>query len=244
MIVPDLNCDLGEHEPLDMTTQLMMLIDSANIACGGHAGNLESMQRCIALCMEHGVHIGAHPGVNAHGGRGEVTISASELFDLLDAQVLPFAKMVNSAGGRLHHIKLHGSLYHATDQDPQLAAAFGDWCADRLPGVCMYARSGGGTEVMAKARGLTCWSECFLDRAYESDGTLRSRNLNGAVFHDLEQLRDRLNLWQHKGIILAVDGSALSLACDTFCLHSDSPHALDFAQTARQFVLDGQRGEL
>lgn len=235
---PDLNCDLGEHEAITTTAALMECISSANIACGGHAGTRESMRQCIELAMRSGVHIGAHPGLAAEGGRGDRSPTAAELRQLLEDQVLPFREMVESHGGTLHHIKLHGTLYHATDQDPALAAAYLDWCAAHLSGTVIYCRSGAPTARRAKQKELPHFHECFLDRAYEADGSLRARQHSDAVFQQLPDLQERLQLWRDHGVLRAHSGELLPLACDTFCLHSDSPQAQDFARFAKEFFLN------
>jgi UPF0271 protein len=232
---PDLNCDLGEHEAITTTAALMECIGSANIACGGHAGTTESMHRCIDLALRCGVKIGAHPGLMTDGGRGQRFPSASELRHLLEEQVLPFQEMVRSHGATLHHIKLHGTLYHATDQVPELAEVYLQWCTEHMGESYIYCRSGAATSQLAASKALPCRNECFLDRAYEADGSLRARHHADAVFHELADLQHRLELWRDQQVLQAHSGEHLSLACDTFCLHSDSPQALTFARFAKQF---------
>lgn len=232
---PDLNCDLGEHESRETRAALMEWIDSANIACGGHAGNLESMKHSIGLALEHEVRIGSHPGLCEDGGRGAVFPSPAALIDLLEKQVLPFAQTVCDSGGRLHHIKLHGTLYHATDQIPELAEVFVDWCSRHLPRVCIYARSGGATIQLAHKKQIPYRHECFLDRAYEADGNLRARIHADAMIGNLTELQLRLERWHASGVIESHDGVILRLPCQTFCLHSDGPDAVAFATCASRF---------
>ena len=232
---PDINCDLGEHESPATRAALMEWIDSANIACGGHAGNLESMKHSIELALKHDVRIGAHPGLCAEGGRGAAFPAAEELVDLLEKQVLPFERLARDIGGSLHHIKLHGTLYHATDRVPELAGVFLDWCGRHLPGVRIYARSDGATTHLAHQKQLPCWHECFLDRAYESDGSLRARTFANAMIDDTSELSMRLERWHSGGVLESHDGVILRLPCQTFCLHSDGPNALEFAKITRHF---------
>lgn len=236
MKIPDLNCDLGEHESVATRAALMRVIDSANIACGGHAGNRATMDHAIGLALESGVRIGAHPGLSADGGRGGNVPTCDELKRLLDDQVPPFAALVESAKGRLHHIKLHGTLYHATDQVSALARVYLDWCLHNFPGIRIYARSGGLTARMAEHAGIPCWRECFLDRAYEADGSLRPRQHANAVFQNQSELEQRLNHWMKHGEVLSHDGAVIPLDCETFCIHSDSPRAVEFAECAREIL--------
>ncbi len=232
---PDINCDLGEQESPEIRAALMKWIDSANIACGGHAGTISTIKHSITLAMEHDVHIGAHPGICADGGRGLTFPTPTELVDLLDQQIPPFLQMTNDCGGKLHHIKLHGTLYHATDQIPELAEVFLDWCNRHLTGVRIYARSGGGTAHLAQKKQIPCWDECFLDRAYESDGRLRERRLADAMIDDIAALEMRLNRWHSSRVMESHDGVILPLSCRTFCIHSDGPNALRFAEFTRCF---------
>lgn len=239
MMIPDLNCDLGEHESAVSRKALMGWIDSANIACGGHAGNRDTMKESISLALEHQVRIGAHPGLADDGGRGKRFPGADELIQLLDAQVLPFVELVTSKGASLHHIKLHGTLYHATDQMPVLAEAYLEWCARHIPQALIYARSGGSTANLASERGITCWRECFLDRAYESDGSLRPRHHRDALLQDLSELQQRLSHWMTHQTLVSHDDTELLLACETFCLHGDGLQSLQFAQCTREWFSRG-----
>ena len=117
---PDLNADLGEHEPPERTAALMRHVTSANIACGGHAGTPETMRRAVGLARAHGVRIGAHPGLAADFGRGGALPDEAAFSDLLRRQTSALREVT---GGALHHVKLHGSLYHATEQQPRLREA-------------------------------------------------------------------------------------------------------------------------
>jgi len=120
----DLNCDLGEGEALSKTRALMRLVTSVNVACGGHAGNARTMDTCVRLAKTQKIRLGAHPGLKTEFGRGLAEIALQELELLLLQQVGALEKIAGTAGMKLHHVKLHGSLYHATDTDPHLARAY------------------------------------------------------------------------------------------------------------------------
>src|SRR5215468_701897 len=141
----DINCDLGEGEPLTRTRALMRWITSANVACGGHAGDVRSMRDCARLCHQHGVRLGAHPGWSAGGdfGRGEVRLSADELELLLLQQVGALQRIAGEEGARLHHVKLHGALYHAAEADPSLARCYVQAIRQWWPNCRIYARPDG-----------------------------------------------------------------------------------------------------
>lgn len=234
----DLNSDLGEGEPAVHTAALMAGIDSANIACGGHAGSVDTMSRCLDLAAHHGVHAGAHPGVPGTGGFGRVAgarLSPGDLRALLHDQVGPLMALAAARlpGRELHHIKLHGALYHATDADPDLADAYLDEVARSWPGLRFYARAGGTVAREAEARGLPVWGEAFLDRGYAADGTLVPRNRPGALLTTVEEVRARLADLREREGCRAIDGRWIPLRARTFCLHGDTPRALDFLAAIR-----------
>src|SRR5256885_15204701 len=117
----DLNCDLGEGESVAKTRALMRSITSANVACGGHAGDVRSMETSVRLARQYGVRLGAHPGLPSQFGRGIVKLSPAQLELLLLHQIGALERIARFHHVKLHHIKLHGSLYHAADADPALA---------------------------------------------------------------------------------------------------------------------------
>jgi len=202
----DINCDLGEGESLEVTEALMRHITSANIGSN-------NTQECIALAKRYEVHIGAHPRHPI--GRGEVQVSPDEFEMLLLKQVREF--------GELHHIKLHGALYHVTDQSPGLADKYVTIVEREWPGVIIYARCGGLVERLAKDH-VPMWGEAFADRRYRADGTLVPRsepdalitNVQAAVTHAEELVR--------------------RLKPQTLCVHSDTPNAPEIAEALKRMV--------
>jgi 5-oxoprolinase (ATP-hydrolysing) subunit A len=224
----DLNCDLGEGEPLVRTRALMRWITSANVACGGHAGDARSMRACVRLAKQAGVKLGAHPGTwsRADRGRASVRISAAELELLLLQQVSALEKIAAGERVRLNHIKLHGALYHAVEADSGLARAYVHCAAQHWPQVKIYALAGGRVVSEAKRSGLPCLAEGFADRAYRADGWLVPRTEPGAVLSNVSESVLRIgDLLAGKGIT-ARGGRRLALRIETVCVHSDSPTAL------------------
>ena len=122
----DLNSDLGEGEPIARTRALMRWITSANVACGGHAGDAKSMQRCVRLAKQCGVRLGAHPGPWSRGdfGRSAIQITPEEFELLLLQQVGALERVARANGARLHHIKLHGALYHASEAQTEIGECY------------------------------------------------------------------------------------------------------------------------
>jgi UPF0271 protein len=157
----DLNCDLGEGEPAARTRALMRWITSANIACGGHAGDAETMIDCLRLCAKHGVRAGAHPGFPNRGtmGRGEISITPAELRTLLLHQVGGLATLALAGNTPLTHIKLHGTLYHASDHSTALARAYLETVRAYWPELTIYARAGGMVAGLARRLRMPVWPE-------------------------------------------------------------------------------------
>jgi UPF0271 protein len=231
----DLNCDLAEGEPCERTAALMAFVTSANIACGGHAGGVASMRHAIRLALRLGVNLGAHPGLPGNFGREPVAgLSPADFLTLLQSQVHPFQDLVQAEGGRLHHIKLHGALYHATEQSPVLREAYLAFITRSCPTAIVFAQAAGPTVAAARTAGLTAWDEGFADRGYLPDGSLVPRGQPDALVSDPEAVARRVTSFALGQPITSVDGSPLSLPVHTLCLHGDSPESLSLLQAARQ----------
>src|SRR6187200_2277490 len=164
----DLNCDLGEGCGHD--AELMPLITSANIACGAHAGDLETMIETVELAAKHRVMVGAHPGYFdlQNFGRTERAISPAEAARLVLMQI---EQLFEVAGSRLRHIKLHGALYNQVSRDALLAEAVVSDLARLWPDLILYAQAGSQFARAASARGLRIAAEAFADRTYQGNRT-------------------------------------------------------------------------
>jgi UPF0271 protein len=221
----DLNCDLGEGEAPQRTRALMRAVTSVNVACGGHAGDVSTMARCVRLAAEFRLRLGAHPGPTDRAGFGRHTasLSADDLELLLLQQVSALEHIARTAGVSLHHIKLHGALYHATEQSGILARRYLDVVKQYWPKVVVYALAGG--RVAALARRVTVWEEAFLDRRYRADGTLVPRGQPGAVLSSVRDMLEQADRLIRRGEVITETGSCLQLKARTFCLHSDTPQA-------------------
>lgn len=236
----DLNCDLGEGEPIARTRALMRCITSANIACGGHAGDLASIKTCIRLAQQFGVNIGAHPGPLGQGsfGRGPLEVSGDELELWLLQQVSVVERLVSEAGARLHHIKLHGALYHATESSERLARQYLAVARRSWPGVILFVRAGGTVARLARRAGVRAWEEVFADRAYCNDGSLVPRGESGAMLGGLSEISRRLESLRDGGGIETVSGRRVNLRSQTVCVHSDTPGAVKIARLASAALCD------
>lgn len=234
----DLNCDLGEGGSHD--AEIMPLVSSVNIACGGHAGDEETMAATVALARKHGVVIGAHPGHadREHFGRRERPITAEQAAALVVDQVAALAAV---AGEPPRHVKLHGGLYHQVGRDAALAAAVVDALAVRWPRVLIVAFAGSPLVTVARDRGLAVAEEAFIDRAYSADGTLVPRSQPGAVITDATAAAARAVRLAREGLVEAIDGTVLTIHADTLCIHGDGPDAVVIARAVRAaFNADGR----
>lgn len=235
----DLNCDMGEsfgRYTLGTDAELMPYITSANIACGLHASDPLVMDRTVRLAREHGVGIGAHPGFpDLQGfGRRTMQLSLEEAEAFILYQVGALAGFVRAAGAELVHVKPHGALYNQAAKDRPLAEAI-------ARGVARFSRSlilaGLANSLLVEAgleAGLPVAREAFADRAYEDDGSLRSRQLPGAVLHDPAQAAAQAVRIAREGLVVAHSGQEVSVQAETLCVHGDTPTALTIAQTIRQ----------
>ncbi len=227
----DLNCDLGEGAGHD--AELMPLISSANIACGAHAGNLETMIETIELAAKRKVAVGAHPGFFdlENFGRVERAITGEEASRLVLMQVEQFYEV---AGPALRHVKLHGALYNQVSRSAQLAEAVVADLARLWPDLLLFALAGSVLAEVATSRGLRVAQEVFADRTYQPDGTLTPRSQPNALIADEAVAVAQARRLVEEGVVRAVDGTDVRVTADTICLHGDGPHAVAFAKRLRE----------
>ena len=230
IITIDLNCDLGEGGGHDAA--IMPLVTSVNIACGAHAGDDRTMRETVALAVRHGVAIGAHPGHDdrVHFGRRELPLEPAAAAALVARQV---AALVALAGDAVHHVKLHGALYHQVGRDAALAAAVAARLAAEWPRLVVVAAAGSVLAAVAREHGLTVAEEAFLDRRYADAGTLLPRSLAGAMIDDPAWAAAQAVGIVRDGRIATAAGGSLAIRADTLCVHGDGPDPVACLQAAR-----------
>jgi UPF0271 protein len=208
------NCDLGEGIGNDAA--LMPYIDEANIACGFHAGGAFTMRETVALCMRHGVKMGAHPSYldRENFGRKEIELSPEEIYLLVKKQIEILNQIVKTAGGTLNHVKPHGALYNTSAKNPEVAKAIAKAVKDVDAGLVLFGLKGSLSIEVAHEMGLKTADEAFADRSYESDGSLTPRSQPGACFTEIQDVLDQVQ----------------KIKADTWCIHGDGPQALEFAK--------------
>ena len=229
----DLNADVGEGYGQDAA--LMPLISSANIACGGHIGDADSMREAVALAIEHGVAIGAHPSFpdREHFGRQEMHLGARELHECIVEQIEALASVAAAAGARLRHVKPHGALYNMAARDAELAATIADAIRSVDPTLMVFGLAGSALVKAVDQIGLRGVGEAFADRAYRPDGSLLPRDQPGSVLHDEALVTARAVGMVRDGSVLAVDNRRIAIQADTICLHGDTSGADVMARRIR-----------
>ncbi|EFO81366.1 LamB/YcsF family protein [Oscillochloris trichoides DG-6] len=234
----DLNCDCGESFgpwPMGDDAAILAHVTSANVACGGHAGDPSTMRRTVRLCKALGVAVGAHPGYpDLQGfGRRSMAIPPHEIEDLMLAQIGALAAIVQAEGVRLRHVKPHGALYNDAAHNPALAAAIARAVVSFNPDLVLVGLAGSVLLDAGQEVGLRVVGEGFADRTYEADGRLRQRQLAGALIDDPEQsLRQVLQIALH-GQVQSHTGSTFMIQAGTICLHGDAPAAAQRAAIIR-----------
>lgn len=229
----DFNCDLGEGCGDDAA--IVPLVSSASIACGGHAGDEASMRATVALCLRHGVAIGAHPSFvdREHFGRRELGLGAGAIHVLVLAQVRRLATVCEAAGTRLRHVKPHGALYNLAARDADVADAVAAAVQATDPTLWLYALSGSALAEAGRLAGLQVAEEVFAERSYTVEGRLVPRDQPGAVIDDLDASLAQVRMLLREHAVIALDGSRVPLRADTLCLHGDRPDAARFAASLR-----------
>ncbi|MCU0403752.1 MAG: LamB/YcsF family protein [Chitinophagaceae bacterium] len=226
----DLNADLGEG--LSTDADLIPLISSANIACGYHAGDRETMIRTVEHCLQHGVAVGAHPSFpdREHFGRKEMTLEQSTLQEILLAQLNLMAEVCNQTGATFHHVKPHGALYNMSARDAGLARLIAETVFDYNPGLKLFGLSGSHSIAEGVMAGLTTVAEVFADRTYLPDGSLTPRTEPNALINESgEAIRQALSLALENKVV-ATNGKVIDVMAESICLHGDGPHAVSFAR--------------
>jgi 5-oxoprolinase (ATP-hydrolysing) subunit A len=227
----DLNCDLGEGVGHD--AELLPLIASANIACGAHAGTLETMIETVEAAVAHRVAIGAHPGYFDldNFGRQERDVTPHEAGRLVLMQI---EQLHEVAGARLRHVKLHGALYNQVCRDAFLAEGVVADLARLWPHLIVFALAGSHFAKAARARGLRVAQEAFADRTYQRDGSLTPRSDPNALITDVSAAVAQVVGIVREGVVRATDGTEVQIRADTICIHGDGEHAVPFARRLRE----------
>lgn len=225
----DINCDMGELEDAQHEAALMEHITSANIACGGHAGDEAIMERTVRLAMARGVRIGAHPGYpdRANFGRVEMPMTAEAIAKTVHEQIVRLDTVVRRLGGEIVHVKAHGALYNVAVHNRKVAVAIAEGVSRWNRQTLLFGLAGSPMLEVWREMGLNVAGEAFADRRYEPDGTLRSRKFPDALITDPQAAAAQ-------ALRLAREGKA-----QTICVHGDTPGAVQILKACREALLYG-----
>ena len=235
----DLNADLGEgwgSWRMGDDAAMLELVTSANIACGGHAGDPETMFATMALASARGVVIGAHPSFPdlAGFGRRRLPVTAAEIERFVAAQVGAMIGVAALAGARIAYVKPHGALANLAADEAEIATAVARAVRAVDAGLALLAISGTRLEAEARDAGMSVFSEIFADRGYTATGRLVPRDQPGAMIVDPDAACQRLLGFLARGAMPVVGGGEVALGADSICIHGDSPHAVAMARQVRQ----------
>ena len=239
----DLNADLGEGDPFD--AELLAIVSSCNIACGGHAGDTQSMRATIEAAMRNDVAIGAHPSYPDPEGFGRQSgfLTGDALYESLTEQVTALADIAAQLGATLSHVKPHGALYNDAVLDRELADVIARVTAETAGAPSLVGMADSELQIAADRYRLEFVAEAFVDRAYEADGTLVSRSEPGAVPADVAVATTQAVALAIKGRVTATNGDVIDVRAHTLCIHGDTPGAAEAARAVRD-VLESHRVEI
>lgn len=231
----DLNADLGET--VNDYIELLPVITTANVACGGHAGGGELLTQTVKACVEHNVQVGAHPSYPDRENFGRVSLrdkfTKAELVALLKEQIEVIQSELATHGKTLSHVKAHGALYNDAMFHQGVAEALID--AVKAFEVPIFGLPNSVLASLAKQAGVTFIPEGYMDRAYTTQGTLVPRSLPGAVLDHSAALA-QIEQLALTGTVVAIDGTVLELALRTICIHADTPDAGNTAKAVRTML--------
>lgn len=234
----DLNCDLGESYgiyTLGMDHKVLPLVSSANVACGGHAGDSAVMARTVALAKQYGTAVGAHPGFwDKEGfGRRYIAMAEDDIYQLCLYQIGALHAFCCAEEVQMQHVKPHGALYNAALRDPAAAKGVARAVKDFNEHLLLFAPVHTELQAAGERAGLKVAKEMFADRTYTADGILTPRTEKNAFLDKPEEAAAQVLEVLQKGAVKAVDGTEVAMEADTICVHGDNEQAVLFIQHLR-----------
>lgn len=240
----DLNSDLGEGYgiwQMGDDAAMLSIVSSANVACGFHAGDPQTILATLREAAARGVSVGAHVSYPDRVGFGRrlMDMTPAELTADVIYQIGALQGLARAAGTSVRYVKPHGALYNTIAEDLRQGAAVIEGIKAVDPSLVLMGLAGTRILLRAAEAGLAIAAEAFADRGYRPDGQLVSRREAGAVLHDPDLVAARMLRLVTEGVIEAVDGSPLRLRVDSICVHGDSPGAVVMAARIRETLLKG-----
>ncbi|MGI9220952.1 MAG: 5-oxoprolinase subunit PxpA [Woeseiaceae bacterium] len=235
----DLNADLGEGYEFDV--ELMRIVSSCNIACGGHAGDAASMSATVKLAIANDVAIGAHPSYPDRDGFGRTAqfCAGSDLHNSIIKQIDNLISIAQEMGREMRHVKPHGALYNDAAADRALADLVVSAVAEASPGASIVGPPDSALQDAAAQLGLVYFAEAFVDRAYAADGSLLPRSEPNAVHTDMNTVTTQALRLATDAEVTAENGDVISIAAQTLCLHGDTANAAELGKAVRDVLTKG-----
>ena len=203
---------------------IMSFISSCNIACGGHYGDEKSVRTALQLALSHGVKAGAHPSFEDKENFGRVfrDISRSRFRESVTQQMHLFAQTAQQVGVELHHIKMHGALYHATAYREDFSDWLVEWMKDFYSETVLYVPPGSLLEKKCVKNKIPYMREAFADRYYDTQGKLVARSMPNALITDYKAAAQQIAVLVKEQKVTSIEGVSNRLEADTICLHGDN----------------------
>ena len=241
----NINCDLGEkskHHSNKHDPDLLKIVNSANVACGYHAGDKETMNQVIKISKENNVSIGAHPSFNdpENFGRKRINLSSSEIKKLIINQYEILQNIAVKYDEKVSHIKPHGALNNMACEDIELATILAKTINEINKDLIYLVPTGSKMEEAAKKLSMKIACEIFADRNYEDDGNLVSRKKPNALITDPEEAKKHVLSMVKNQALNCLSGKQIPCEIDSVCIHGDNESSLATAKSIRNNLLDNQ----
>ena len=239
----NINCDLGEkskHHSNKHDPELLKIVNSANVACGFHAGDENTMDQVVQISKDNGVSIGAHPSFNdpENFGRKRINLSSLEIKKLIIDQYEILQNIASKHNENVSHIKPHGALNNMACEDIELATTLAKTIKDISKDLIYLVPTGSKMEIAAKTLNMKIACEIFADRNYEDDGNLVSRKKSHALITDPELARNHvLNMVKNQAINCH-SGKQIPCQIDSVCIHGDNVSSLATAKSIKNNLLE------
>lgn len=217
---------------------IMPYITSANIACGYHAGDEDTMKKIVELCIKFNVAIGAHPSYfdRENFGRNDIDLSPEQVYALVKEQIQLLKIITEESKAILRHVKPHGALYNRSAKDLEIAKAIAKAVKDVDEDLTLFGLSGSNSISEAKKMGLKTRSEVFADRTYQDDGSLTPRTISNAMIEEEEKSIPQVLQMVNEGLVTTVSGKKISIIAETICIHGDGKNVVRFAKRLHKLL--------
>ncbi len=239
----NINCDLGESSKFCSTENdplLLKIVNSANIACGYHAGDKQTMEKTIKISIENGVSIGAHPSFNdpENFGRKRLNLPSGEISKLIIDQINILSNIATNSGTKVTHVKPHGALNNMACEDYELAKIISESIAQVNKDLIFLVPTGSQMEKVGKKLGMKTATEIFADRNYEDDGNLVSRSKKNALITDPEIAKKHVIKMVENQALNCLSGKQIPCEIDSICVHGDGKNAVSTAKKIKEGLIE------